>query len=120
MTASREHVTSRNDAPIRATSGVWRDERSQVTPQMITITRPLPRQIIEEYITRALDMAILRQDQDGWFVEIPGIDGVWAKAKSPHEAFHELGDVLFEWLVLKLEHRDGDIPVIEQLDLNTL
>lgn len=63
--------------------------------------------MLSEYIQAALRKAEYKKlDDDTWFAEIPGFDGVWANGNSVEECRAELKEVLEEWLVLKI--RDGD------------
>ena len=74
--------------------------------------------MILEYCERALNTAQYKKlDDETWFVEILGFDGVWANAATVEACRNELIGVLEEWLVLKL--RDNDpIPKWEQPDYN--
>ena len=72
---------------------------------------------------RYLDRAVARHKTehllDGkLFVEIPGFAGVWASGETERDAVEELYDVLVGWLVLKIKDQDGDIPVIDDINLN--
>lgn len=70
-----------------------------------------------EYTQKALEKAEYRKlDDETWFAEIPGFEGVWANAKSVEECRRELLEVLDEWLILKLRDRDP-IPELEGIDL---
>ena len=53
-------------------------------------------------------------DDGAYFGEIPGLQGVWANAKTLEECRRELQEVLEDWLIVKL--RDGDeIPRIGRI-----
>jgi predicted RNase H-like HicB family nuclease len=84
-------------------------------------TKHLPQQIVDGYMRAALNRAEPKRLPDGdWFWEIPGFKGVWASAAAPDRAVEELREVLFDWLVLKIEEGDRDIPVIDQISLNSI
>ncbi len=69
-----------------------------------------------EYTQKALGKAEYRKlDDETWFAEIPGFEGVWANAKSVEECRRELLEVLDEWLILKLRDRDP-IPLTPFLE----
>ena len=58
-----------------------------------------------------------RLEDDTWFVEIPGLRGVWANAKNIEDCRAELIEVLEEWILLKTRDHE-DIPIIEEIDIN--
>lgn len=82
----------------------------------------LPLQIIEKYADMAARRyAILKQLEDGeWFIKAQGFPGVWANGESQEQAIKSLREVIFDWAVLKIEHKDRDLPVVEEIDLNVL
>ncbi len=53
----------------------------------------------------------LLEDQT-YFGEIPGLDGVWANNKTLEGCRAELAEVLEEWCLLKIRNGD-DIPGLE-------
>jgi len=73
--------------------------------------------MLTEYIQAALARSDYKMlDDQTWFAEIPGFDGVWANAATVEACRSELREVLEEWLILKLRDRDP-IPTVEGLDL---
>ena len=69
--------------------------------------------MILEYCQKAIEKAQYKKlEDDSWFAEIPGFNGVWANGESVEGCRKELISVLEEWLVLKLRDRDP-IPEIE-------
>jgi len=69
-----------------------------------------------DYISLKLAQARYKILKDGsFFGEIPGLQGVWASARTLEECRETLREVLEEWIILKL--RDGDkipdFPVIK-------
>ncbi len=74
--------------------------------------------MLVEYVQGALEKAEYKKLEDEtWFAEIPGFEGVWANGKTVEECRKELVEVLEEWLILKL--RDGDpIPVVKGIEIN--
>ena len=71
----------------------------------------------ETYVTLALAHARVEAEGGEWFAEIPGFVGVWAVGTNPEMALKELGGVLREWLQLKLEAGDQDIPEVDRAKL---
>lgn len=60
-----------------------------------------------DYISKKLTRARYKILEDGaYFGEVPGLQGVWASAKTLEGCRETLREVLEEWLILKL--RDGD------------
>ena len=79
-----------------------------------TVTR---RPELERYIALALGRACARELEPGhWYADLDGFPGVWADGESAEECVQSLGDVLHEWLLVKIAHRDRDIPVIDGMD----
>jgi predicted RNase H-like HicB family nuclease len=83
--------------------------------------RGLPNQLIDRYVSRAMLRAEAKQYPDGsWFGEIPGFPGVWGNCPSQEETLAELEETLREWIVLKVEDGDRDLPVVDSINLNVL
>ncbi len=80
----------------------------------------LPMQLIEKYAEVAVRHAIFKRHPDGWVATIRGFSGVWAKERSEEQALEVLKEVVLDWTLLKIELRDHDLPVIEEIDLNVL
>jgi predicted RNase H-like HicB family nuclease len=71
------------------------------------------------YIEVAMSTCKLEPMEDGtWFAELPDFQGVWAQGATEAKATAELEDVLVGWMFLKMQDRDGDIPVISGINLN--
>ena len=74
-------------------------------------------EMLTEYIQAALRKANYKKlEDDSWFVEIPGFQGVWANGETVEECRHELCEVLEEWLILKIKDNDP-IPVVDQFEI---
>jgi predicted RNase H-like HicB family nuclease len=73
--------------------------------------------MLTRYIREAMSRARYRILEDGsHFGEVPGLEGVWANARSLERCRAELQEVVEEWLLLKL--RDNDpIPKLGRCDL---
>jgi predicted RNase H-like HicB family nuclease len=78
----------------------------------------VPPQALTQYCKAAIERARLeRLDDDSWYAEIPGFPGVWANEATPEQCRQVLREVLEEWLALKLEDADDDIPVLAGINL---
>lgn len=78
------------------------------------------RGMITAYIAKAMELAQYKTLEDGQqFGEIPGFLGVWANGKDNNACNEELQEVLEEWLLLKLQDQDDDIPIVDGIDLAT-
>jgi predicted RNase H-like HicB family nuclease len=56
-------------------------------------------------------------DDEGFWGEIPGFQGVWANAPTLEACRDELEQVLEDWIVFRLS--DGlDLPVVDGIELN--
>jgi predicted RNase H-like HicB family nuclease len=81
----------------------------------------LPHRLIDKYVRSAIRRAMTEQMSDGhWYAEVLILPGVWAEGSTKDEAMAQLAEVVKGWVLLKIEDRDRDIPVLETLDLNWL
>jgi predicted RNase H-like HicB family nuclease len=110
MTAMLQNRDVSNNFPNN-----YLDQHSSVErePDVAAISIPA------SYIEIAMSARKLERMEDGtWFAELPGFQGVWAQGATEAKATAELVDVLVGWMFLKIEDRDGDIPVISGINLN--
>jgi hypothetical protein len=80
----------------------------------------LPMQLIEKYAEVAGRHATLKRHPDGWVATVLGFQGVWAKERTKERTLEVLKEVVQGWTLLKIQHGDKDLPVIEEIDLNVL
>ena len=75
--------------------------------------------MLTAYINAAMHRARyeLLPDGEGFYGEIPGLDGVWANATTLEQCRDELQSVLEGWVVLGLRLAHS-FPVIDGIDLN--
>ncbi len=107
-------------ASVALLEGVSEERLSQEFQEVVS-RKPLPIGLIQKYAKLAVKLATIKQHPDGhWFAEIPKFQGVWAKEASAKESLEVLEDVLFDWLLLKIQDGDRDLPIIETIDLNVL
>ncbi len=84
-------------------------------------TKHLPGEIIDRYVSEAIKGATVRKLETGaFFLEIPGFLGVWASDDDLAAGATQLRETLFDWLVLKIEQNDRDIPTVAGISLNVL
>lgn len=70
-------------------------------------------------IDRAMELAVYEiiEDEDNYWGEIPGFQGVWARHARLEGCRRELREALSDWIAVRL--RLGlPIPIIVGLDLN--
>ena len=73
--------------------------------------------MLTEYIQNAIAMAEYKKLEDeSWFAELPGFEGVWANGSSVEECRSELIEVLEEWLLLKIQDKDI-IPAVGGVEI---
>lgn len=117
------HRSSEND--------VWRTDEQElrhdslVVPEALLTTpveedfRPVPEQLIERYATVALRRAATQQLEGGdWYAEVPSLEGVYGEGDSEEDALTSLAESIRSWAIFKMERRHGNIPVLEEIDLN--
>lgn len=71
-----------------------------------------------EYISKALEKSYYKQLEDNsWFGEIEGFQGVWANANNIEVCRKELIEVLEGWIIVRLR-KNLKIPSLKGVDLN--
>ena len=60
------------------------------------------------------------QEDQQFFATVPELFGVWGLGSSISEARDDLQDSVYDWLLLKIEDADQDIPPKGGIDLNRL
>jgi predicted RNase H-like HicB family nuclease len=111
----------RTDELPRANVDVSAESAHITQPHPGSSERELPAQLIGRYVNRAMRRAEVKPYPDGtWFAEIPGFRGVWANEASEGETLSELEETLHEWILLKIQDQDRDLPVVDSIDLNVL
>jgi predicted RNase H-like HicB family nuclease len=75
--------------------------------------------MLTAYIAAAMRRAEYKElpGGEGWYGEIPGLDGVWGNAESREAVERDLRDALEGWLVLGLQ-LGHPIPAIEGIALD--
>ena len=75
--------------------------------------------MLSQYIQAAMRQAKYKilADDEGFFGEIPGFQGVWANAETLEECRDELSEVLEEWIFLNLAD-NTPLPVVNGLKLS--
>lgn len=75
--------------------------------------------MLSQYIKAALQQAKYKilDDDDSFYGEIPGFQGVWANAETLEDCRDELAEVLEEWIFLHLAD-NTPLPVVNGLKLS--
>ena len=81
------------------------------TPEILANKRNI--KMITEYINAALSQAKYEiiDDEEPYYGEVPGLEGVWASGKTLEECRHNLAEVIDGWLVVRLK-RGLSVPAI--------
>lgn len=76
--------------------------------------------MLTAYIQAAMRHATyeILEHNEGYYGEIPGLQGVWGNADTLEGCREELQSALEDWMIFRLR-RGLDVPVLEGLDLNT-
>ena len=63
--------------------------------------------MILQYIEKALSLAHYEiiDDEDPFYGEVPGLNGVWACAKTLEECRLELGQVVEDWILYSIANK---------------
>jgi len=74
--------------------------------------------VLTKYIHAAMRRAKyeILPDNEGFYGEIPGFDGVWANASTLESCREELQEVLEGWLLLGIA-KGHSLPIVDELDL---
>ena len=75
--------------------------------------------MLSQYIQAAMNQAKYKilADNEGYYSEIPGFQGVWANAETLEGCRKELVEVLQEWIFLYLSD-NTPLPVVDGLKLS--
>lgn len=75
--------------------------------------------MLTQYIQAAMRQAKYKilPDNEGFFGEIPGFQGVWSNADTLEECREELTEVLEGWIILHLKD-NTPLPVVNGLNLS--
>ena len=74
--------------------------------------------MLTAYIQAAMEIAQYKiLDDETYFGEIPGFQGVWASEATLEECRRVLQEVLEEWLLLKLRENE-EVPGLEGITLS--
>lgn len=118
VSGRRQERSVSNEEPETHEMIIFSDPAPKMGPQT---GRPLPILLLRRYASVAAEMAEVKLLEDqSLFLEVPALPGVWAEGETLRDALTELREVIFEWAALKVQDQDGDIPVLDGLDLNKI
>ena len=90
-------------------------------PEKGKLIRGALRPALEVYASNAVKHATVENLEDGtYYAEVSDLSGVWSNAGSKEDALQELKETIIEWLEMKVEDEDDDIPVLNNLNLGAL
>jgi predicted RNase H-like HicB family nuclease len=74
--------------------------------------------MLREYIEATLKSAHyeLIDDEEPYYGEVPGLQGVWATGKTLEECRHNLGEVIEGWVLIGLNH-GLPIPSVGEVEI---
>ena len=95
----------------------WSGEGEVVAP--IPGARDALQVLVERWAKIAVSHATVRRTEDppGMVATVVGVDGGWGFGSTPAEALEDLESVLVDWVNLKLQDGDDDIPNMEGVHL---
>lgn len=80
-----------------------------------------PFQLIDRYVRSVALRAFAEEMEDGrWFACAVALPEVWADGDTEQGALDALPEVTRQWVLLKIEDRDRDIPIVGHIDLNRI
>ena len=115
-------VEGRNAATLVARVGIsFASEELWSEGRRVLPTKHIPEQLLARYRRAAMKRVEIKKLEDGsHFAKIPGLDGPWANEDTLQDCLNVLDEVLTDWLVLKIEDGDHDLPVLDDIDLNVI
>lgn len=74
--------------------------------------------MLASYLDQAMEQAVYEiiEDEDAYWGEIPGLQGVWARHRTLEGCHRELRKALSDWVGLRLS-LGLTIPVVAEIDL---
>jgi predicted RNase H-like HicB family nuclease len=79
----------------------------------------LPMQLVDRYARAAMHKVEVEQIEDGtYFATHPDLEDVWAQADTEQEALAQMFEIISQWVIMKIEAQDRDLPLISGIDLN--
>lgn len=93
-----------------------RNDSRDVTPdETIPTHQDVMQCLVKQWAEIAVRHAMTEpiEDPDGMVATIAWINGPWAFGQTAVEALNELESVLIDWVTMKLEDGDRDIPNME-------
>ena len=74
---------------------------------------------VSRWVETAVSQAVLHRSDDppGLIATVMGIEGAWGYGATRDEALEDLKSVVVDWVGLKLQDGDDDIPSMEGLYL---
>ena len=80
-----------------------------------------PAGLVKSYIEACMRRTLDEVTEEGrHFLTVPVLGQVWAEAETEKIAELELKEILTQWVMMKIEDQDRDLPVIETINLNRL
>jgi predicted RNase H-like HicB family nuclease len=75
--------------------------------------------MLTEYIRKALEKARYEiiEDQDPYYGEVPGLDGIWASGSTLEECRRELEKTIEDWLLFSVA-KGLPIPPLEDVEIH--
>lgn len=93
-----------------------RNDSRDITPdETMSTHQDVMQCLVEQWAAIAVRHAMTEpiEDPDGMVATISWINGPWAFGQTAEEALNELESVLIDWVTMKLEDGDRDIPNME-------
>ena len=74
--------------------------------------------MVASYLDQAMEQAVYEiiEDEDAYWGEIPGLQGVWARHRTLEGCSRELREALSDWVGLRLS-LGLTIPLVAETDL---
>ena len=73
--------------------------------------------MLTRYLRAALHRATYKAlEDDSFFGEVPGFDGVWANAGSLEACREEIEEVLEEWILFRVS-RQLPLPAVDNIEI---
>lgn len=86
-------------------------------PEQVTSAEEILNRLVDQWVRIAVRHARVRKIDHMYIADVVRVDGAWADGSSEAKALKRLSGVLHEWVTMKLEDGDDDIPPMEGVHL---
>ena len=88
--------------------------------QLVVFTKYIPMTLFDRYVAAVAQQVNCVCEDNHFYCDAIGFSGVWGEGDSAEAALNDFREALEEWVLIKVEDGDKDLPVVAGIDLNVL